>query len=195
MKRPYLSLATLVIFSQYTVGTMFFADQSLIDFGLELISSPDTAQVVIDLYLLGVLAYIWMYRDARSKGRSATPLLMSFNATGLSEAYAQQRRYHAALAFADVGHRVAHEMHPAALPSHLEDLGDRRLDAFMTVRYPQLYSRKPRRIRLRRKSAQSSSASGGPTHIPRTSCPPLVLTATAIITSTEMIRPASRTLT
>lgn len=43
MNRPYLSRSTLVIFSMYTAGTMFVADQSLIDFGRELISSPDTA--------------------------------------------------------------------------------------------------------------------------------------------------------
>jgi len=83
MKRPYLSLATLVIFSLYTAGTMFVADQSLIDFGLEVISSPDTAQVVIDLYLLGVLACIWMYRDARSKGRSAVSLVPYFLITAV----------------------------------------------------------------------------------------------------------------
>lgn len=83
MKRPYLSLATLVIFSLYTAGTIFVADQSLIDFGLELISSPDTAQVVIDLYLLGVLACIWMYRDTRSKGRSAVSLVPYFLITAV----------------------------------------------------------------------------------------------------------------
>lgn len=83
MNRPYLSLSTLVIFSMYTAGTMFVADQSLIDFGRELISSSDTAQVVIDLYLLGVLACIWMYRDARSKGRSAVSLVPYFLITAV----------------------------------------------------------------------------------------------------------------
>lgn len=83
MKRPYLALATLVIFSLYTAGTLFLADQSLIDFGLELISSPDTAQVVIDLYLLGVLACIWMYRDARAKGRSTASLVPYFLITAV----------------------------------------------------------------------------------------------------------------
>lgn len=83
MKRSYLSLFTLVIFSLYTMATLFVADQSLIDFGLELISRPDTAQVVIDLYLLGVLACIWMYRDARSKGRSAFSLVPYFLITAV----------------------------------------------------------------------------------------------------------------
>lgn len=83
MKRPYLSLATLVMFSLYTAGTLVVADQSLIDFGLELMSSPDTAQVVIDLYLLGVLACVWMYRDARSKGRSAMSVVPYFLITAV----------------------------------------------------------------------------------------------------------------
>ncbi|MCY1541487.1 hypothetical protein D9M68_771830 [compost metagenome] len=55
--------------------------------------------------------------------------------------------------------------------------------------------RRPRRIRLRRKSVQNGSASEGPTRMPRTSRTPSVFTATAIITATETIRPASRTLT
>ncbi|MEX5685591.1 MULTISPECIES: DUF2834 domain-containing protein [Pseudomonas] len=83
MKKPYISLAALVIFSLYTAGTMLFAEQSLIDFGLGLLSSPDTAQVVIDLYLLGVLACVWMYRDARSKGRSMASLVPYFLITAV----------------------------------------------------------------------------------------------------------------
>jgi hypothetical protein len=42
-------------------------------------SRPDTAQVVIDLYLLATLAGVWMYRDARKRGqtvRSVVPYLM-----------------------------------------------------------------------------------------------------------------------
>ena len=62
---------------------MLFAEQSLIDFGLGLLSSPDTAQVVIDLYLLGVLACVWMYRDARSKGRSMASLVPYFLITAV----------------------------------------------------------------------------------------------------------------
>ncbi|WLG99516.1 DUF2834 domain-containing protein [Pseudomonas beijingensis] len=75
MKKPYIALVTLLLFSVYTVGTLFFAEQSLLAFGLGLMSRPDTAQVVIDLYLLACMACIWMYRDARSKGRSFTSLL------------------------------------------------------------------------------------------------------------------------
>ena len=70
MNKPYLALAALLGFAGYTGYTMWTAQQSLVAFGLGLMSSPDTAQVVIDLYLLAVLACIWMYRDARAKGRS-----------------------------------------------------------------------------------------------------------------------------
>ena len=75
MTTPYLALAALLGFSVYTGYTMLLADQSLIDFGLGLMSSPDTAQVVIDLYLMAVLACIWMYRDARSKGKTFIAVL------------------------------------------------------------------------------------------------------------------------
>ncbi len=75
MTKPYLALAALLGFSVYTSYTMLLADQSLIDFGLGLMSSPDTAQVVIDLYLMAVLACIWMYRDARSKGKTFIAVL------------------------------------------------------------------------------------------------------------------------
>lgn len=75
MTKPYLALAALLGFSVYTGYTMLLAEQSLIDFGLGLMSSPDTAQVVIDLYLMAVLACIWMYRDARSKGKTFIAVL------------------------------------------------------------------------------------------------------------------------
>ena len=51
MKKPYLALIALLLFSSYTAFTLWQADQSLIDFGLQLMSKPDTAQVVIDLYV------------------------------------------------------------------------------------------------------------------------------------------------
>ncbi|MNH25436.1 hypothetical protein D3C79_854310 [compost metagenome] len=51
------------------------AEQSLIDFGLSLMARPDTAQVVIDLYLMGVLGCIWMYRDNKSRGRSTLSVI------------------------------------------------------------------------------------------------------------------------
>lgn len=75
MKRPYVALVALLFFSMYTASTVFLAEQSLLEFGVRLMSSPDTAQVVIDLYLLACMAGIWMYRDTRSKGRSFMSLL------------------------------------------------------------------------------------------------------------------------
>ncbi|MNI03974.1 hypothetical protein D3C73_568870 [compost metagenome] len=65
-----LPLIALIAFSGYTLSVMLQAEQSLIDFGISLMSRPDTAQVVIDLYLLATLAGIWMYRDARKRGLS-----------------------------------------------------------------------------------------------------------------------------
>ena len=75
MHRPYIALASLLAFSLYTLGTLLWAEQSLLAFGLELLSRPDTAQVVIDLYLMAALACVWMYRDARTRGRSLASVL------------------------------------------------------------------------------------------------------------------------
>ncbi len=75
MHRPYLALASLLAFSGYTLFTLLAADQSLLAFGIELLSRPDTAQVVIDLYLMAGLACVWMYRDARAKGKSLASVL------------------------------------------------------------------------------------------------------------------------
>src|SRR3989344_8362545 len=58
----YLSLATLLLFALYTGWALLTADQSLLAFGLELLSRHDTAQVLIDLYLMGTLTCIWMVR-------------------------------------------------------------------------------------------------------------------------------------
>jgi hypothetical protein len=53
----------------------------------------------------------------------------------------------------------------------------------------------PRRFSRRRNSTQKVSASEAPIAMPRTSRRPSVLTATAMVTATETMRPASRTLT
>lgn len=83
MHRPYLALIGLLGFSLYTLYTMLTAQQSLLAFGQELISRPDTAQVVIDLYLMAVLACVWMYRDARGRGRSVVSVLPYFLLTAV----------------------------------------------------------------------------------------------------------------
>lgn len=69
------ALAVLMLFSLYTGWTMVIADQSLAAFGRELISRPDTAQVVIDLYLMAGLACLWMVKDNRSRGGSPIAVL------------------------------------------------------------------------------------------------------------------------
>lgn len=83
MRRPYLALAGLLGFSLYTLATMLTAEHSLLEFGRELMSRPDTAQVVIDLYLMAVLACVWMYRDARGRGRSMASLVPYFLLTAV----------------------------------------------------------------------------------------------------------------
>jgi hypothetical protein len=75
MHRPWIALVGLLAFALYTVITMLMAEQSLMAFGLELISRPDTAQVVIDLYLMALMACVWMYRDARARGKSLVSVL------------------------------------------------------------------------------------------------------------------------
>lgn len=75
MRRPWIALAGVLAFALYTLITMLIAEQSLMAFGRELISRPDTAQVVIDLYLMAALAGVWMYRDARARGKSLASVL------------------------------------------------------------------------------------------------------------------------
>lgn len=65
-----VSLILLVLFAGYTGYTMSIAEQSLLSFGYQLVSSPDTAQVVIDLYIMAVLALAWMYQDIKSRGKT-----------------------------------------------------------------------------------------------------------------------------
>ncbi|WP_240792827.1 DUF2834 domain-containing protein [Pseudomonas edaphica] len=78
-----MALVGLVGFSLYTLATMLTAEQSLLAFGRQLMSRPDTAQVVIDLYLMAVLACVWMYRDARGRGRSVVSVLPYFLLTAV----------------------------------------------------------------------------------------------------------------
>ncbi|SFP05107.1 DUF2834 domain-containing protein [Pseudomonas borbori] len=75
MKKLALPLITLLAFGAYTLYVMLQAEQSLLQFGLQLMSSADTAQVLIDLYILATLACVWMYRDAKARGKSLVYLL------------------------------------------------------------------------------------------------------------------------
>ncbi|MDF0731550.1 DUF2834 domain-containing protein [Pseudomonas entomophila] len=68
MKAEHVALPVLLIFSLYTGWTMTIAQQSLVAFGLALMARPDTAQVVIDLYVMAVLACVWMANDHRARG-------------------------------------------------------------------------------------------------------------------------------
>ena len=68
-KIKILALILLVPFAVYTAYTMTIAEQSLASFGYELISRPDTAQVVIDLYIMAILAIVWMYNDSQNLNR------------------------------------------------------------------------------------------------------------------------------
>lgn len=75
MRVERFALPLLVAFVLYTGWTMLQAQQSLLAFGLELLSRPDTAQVVIDLYLMAALACVWMVNDHRSCGGSLLGVL------------------------------------------------------------------------------------------------------------------------
>ncbi|MDQ0123201.1 hypothetical protein J2W17_002148 [Pseudomonas lini] len=75
MRAVYIALPVLFVFSLYTGWTLLMAEQSLFAFGLELMSRPDTAQVVIDLYLMATLACLWMVNDNRSRGGSLSGVL------------------------------------------------------------------------------------------------------------------------
>ncbi|AKA25218.1 DUF2834 domain-containing protein [Pseudomonas chlororaphis] len=71
----FFALALPMVFALYTGWTMLIAEQSLAAFGRELMSRPDTAQVVIDLYLMAGLACVWMVRDSRARGGSCWAVL------------------------------------------------------------------------------------------------------------------------
>ena len=71
MKFRTIALILLVLFTGYTIFTMATAEQSLLSFGYQLVSSPDTAQVVIDLYIMAFLAICWMYQDCKRRRKNS----------------------------------------------------------------------------------------------------------------------------
>ncbi|MGI0117674.1 DUF2834 domain-containing protein [Zooshikella sp. RANM57] len=78
MKKVIIPLLLLIVFSAYTLYVMVTTSQPLLDFGIELMSSLDTAQVVIDLYIMAGLACAWMYFDNKKRGRSFISLIPYF---------------------------------------------------------------------------------------------------------------------
>jgi len=83
MKKILPPLIALILFSLFTAYSMLNAQESLLNFGARLMSSLDTAQVVIDLYILCVMACVWMYRDNRDKGKGITSVLPYFLLTAV----------------------------------------------------------------------------------------------------------------
>ena len=83
MYRKAVPLIALILFSGFTAYAMMNSQESLIDFGVRLMSSLDTAQVVIDLYILCSLACVWMYRDNKSKGNKIGKILPYFFLTAV----------------------------------------------------------------------------------------------------------------
>ncbi|WP_236206805.1 DUF2834 domain-containing protein [Pseudomonas tohonis] len=75
------ALLALVAFGGYTLHVM--AIKPLLEFGAQLMSRPDTAQVVIDLYLACGLIGIWMYQDNRRQGRGLLYLLPFYLVTAV----------------------------------------------------------------------------------------------------------------
>ncbi|MBW3532327.1 DUF2834 domain-containing protein [Shewanella sp. NKUCC06_TVS] len=78
MKRilfPVVALVTLVLFAGYTAYSMSQAEQSLLQFGMQLMSRLDTAQVVIDLYIMAVLACIWMVKDTQARQKTVLSVM------------------------------------------------------------------------------------------------------------------------
>lgn len=69
MKFRIITIILLVLFTSYTLYTMAIAEQSLLNFGYQLITSFDTAQVVFDLYIMTFLAICWMYGDSQVRGK------------------------------------------------------------------------------------------------------------------------------
>ena len=83
MRISTLPLIVLCLFMGFTFWVMAGAEQSLLAFGAQLMSSADTAQVVVDLYILAALACVWMYQDAKSRGKGLGYLIPFFVVTAV----------------------------------------------------------------------------------------------------------------
>lgn len=69
-KKLGLLLLILISFSAITAYASLTSDISLLEFGKQLMSNTGTAQVVIDLYIACGLICVWMYHDAKKRGKS-----------------------------------------------------------------------------------------------------------------------------
>ena len=97
---------------------------------------------------------------------------------------------------AGMGQQVAHEVHAAALPCGAEDAGHGGLQTLVVVGDRQLHAAAARAGPASAGTrSRKVSASDAPIATPRTSRRPWSLTATATVTATETMRPASRTFT
>lgn len=83
MNRRTVALVVLILFSAFTVYAMMNAQESLIDFGVRLMSSSDTAQVVLDLYIFCAMACVWMYHDNKRRGKDIKSVLPYFLLTAV----------------------------------------------------------------------------------------------------------------
>ena len=78
-----LALSMLIGFTALTGYAMIVSEQPLTEFGIELMSSVDTAQVVIDLYIMAILACGWMFYDNRRRGRGWLTVVPYFAITAI----------------------------------------------------------------------------------------------------------------
>lgn len=124
-----------------------------------------------------------------------TPLLMAFVTAVLGENRVQERRHDRALALPTWAMALRMKCTRQRRQVGLKTLKTAALRPSWASDITSFTPRRLRRIRLHRKSVEIGSASDGPTRMPRTSRPPSVFTASAIITATETMRPASRILT
>jgi len=81
--KKVVPLLTLLLFAGFTIYTMAVSQESLLAFGARLMSSVDTAQVVIDLYIFCALACVWMYFDNKSLGRNIVSVIPYFLLTAV----------------------------------------------------------------------------------------------------------------
>ncbi len=69
LKYKILLACVLVAFASYTLFAMSISNQSLLSFGYQMVTSPDTAQVLIDLYIMALLAITWILLDCKKLGK------------------------------------------------------------------------------------------------------------------------------